>query len=218
MRVYSGPDRPWHRRDHETIRAYNTFRTYLELPRRSILAAATETGHPKATVTKWSVQHRWVARALAYDNERAREIDSARRDAIRSAIRHSEEKRIADKERAHKIADLLAEKIEMIAGWPVERFVKTTESVDGRFIIQEPIKFVLRDLGHLTKAYSDLRRYAFDLDLRSIPGAEDGAGEGGLSQAQVNAALTAMANEAMRESAEAESNGNGNGNGHVAEG
>ncbi len=198
LTILSDDKEPWHRQPKEHERAYAAFRVYLDMEKRSIRTSVPDVRED--TLLTWAKSYRWAVRALAYDQYLAREADTARRKSIHKANRLSERKRIEDKERAHKIADLIGEKIEIIAGWPMERMVRRSESVDGRYEIVEPLRVSIRDLKDLSKAYTDMRRYAFDLDPASVERDDHGdEDEGGLSQAQVNAALAAMANEAMRE-------------------
>lgn len=68
-------DKAWHRQADETDRAYRAFTTYLNQPSpRTMAFMLKATTHSMTSLLKWSKVHKWVARATAYDNERADQI------------------------------------------------------------------------------------------------------------------------------------------------
>lgn len=72
---------PWERLDTETGRAYAAFRQYRDLgPSRSFVAL---TDVSLRSAGRWSRDHRWTARAQAWDAEAYRLEDSRRLEQIR---------------------------------------------------------------------------------------------------------------------------------------
>ena len=57
-----------HQRDSESVKAFRAFRTYLQAPReRRSLRSVEEEGFARGSLSRWSVDHEWQARAKAFD-------------------------------------------------------------------------------------------------------------------------------------------------------
>lgn len=99
----------WTRRDTETSRAYEAFRSYLKLgPERSLRKALEIDGKTTlSTFEQWSAQHNWVARCAAYD----RHMDTAATDGMANQIASVREKHI---ELADKLLDHLSSRLDEI--------------------------------------------------------------------------------------------------------
>lgn len=106
MAITLDPNRPkWEKQDAESIRAYDAFKTYLNMPKRdrSIQRAANyfyapyeieeaaRWQHPASqgearTFQKWSSIYRWIKRCRAYDEEMERR-ETESRDQQREAMK-----------------------------------------------------------------------------------------------------------------------------------
>jgi hypothetical protein len=72
---------PWERLPDETSKAYAAFRQYRDLgPTRTVTAMS---GVSQISAGRWARQHRWPARAAAWDAEAYRIEDARRLDQIR---------------------------------------------------------------------------------------------------------------------------------------
>lgn len=102
--------RPWDRRQDETSKAYGAFVTYRDLgPERSLEKVAHTLGKSTTIMSRWSAQHEWVSRTVAWDNMPARKTEEAYETmAARIAAQHET---LATKlmEKLTKNVDLLPE-------------------------------------------------------------------------------------------------------------
>jgi hypothetical protein len=75
----------WDRRHDETARAYDAFRRFRELgAARNLGAIAKSAGVALRTVQRWSEDHLWFERAVAWDDEVHMLDDRRRLDALRT--------------------------------------------------------------------------------------------------------------------------------------
>jgi hypothetical protein len=82
---------PWDRRADESAASYAAFRVFRDLgPLRQLAAVVDRLDAPVAagTVRRWSGQHDWRARAVAWDDERHRIEDRERLEALRTMHRN----------------------------------------------------------------------------------------------------------------------------------
>lgn len=69
MAEETGGTHPWTQRKGETARAYQAFRTYMQLgTARSIVRAAEAEGKSDTLLENWSASNKWVERCAAYDS------------------------------------------------------------------------------------------------------------------------------------------------------
>jgi hypothetical protein len=77
------PENPWDRQPDETDKAYEAFRTYLEMGgERSGRGAASKLGKSYALISRWSRQHGWTGRVAAYEAEAYSRADEEALDEI----------------------------------------------------------------------------------------------------------------------------------------
>lgn len=97
----------WTRRETETSRAYEAFRSYLTLgPARTLRKGVEVDG--KTTLSQfeqWSAQHKWVERCAAYD----RHMDTAATDGLTNQLATVREKHI---DLADKLLDHLENRLQ----------------------------------------------------------------------------------------------------------
>lgn len=75
----------WDRRSDETARAYDAFRRFRDAgPLRNLRQVADATATSIRSVARWSEDHRWFERAVAWDDEVHATSDKARLEAIRT--------------------------------------------------------------------------------------------------------------------------------------
>lgn len=81
---------PWARRDDESAKAYEAFRTYLELgSKRSIRTTCESLNKSVALLGRWSSKYEWPSRAAAYDSVPVQAAVEAHADmAKRIAAQH----------------------------------------------------------------------------------------------------------------------------------
>lgn len=89
-------DRPWDRQPRESEAAYAAFRSFLEqTPRRNMARLQRELGVSLSLLWRWHRRHRWKERALAYDQQMAREREADlrrdRRQVLERQLRRAEE-------------------------------------------------------------------------------------------------------------------------------
>ena len=89
-------ERPWDRQPRESETAYAAFRSFLEqAPRRNMARLQRELGVSLSLLWRWHRRHRWKERALAYDQEMAREREADlrrdRRQLVERQLRRAEE-------------------------------------------------------------------------------------------------------------------------------
>lgn len=94
---------PWARRSTETSPAYGAFRVYLDV--RSNAKTAQQLGKSKTLIDKWSSEHDWVERVVAYDVYLAEAATDGAVDWITNA--RSETQQLAD-----KLRGLLSERLD----------------------------------------------------------------------------------------------------------
>lgn len=110
--------RPWDRREDETSKAYGAFVTYRDLgPERSLEKVAHTLGKSTTIMSRWSAQHEWVSRTVAWDNMPGRKVEEAYEEmAGRIAAQHDQ---VATKllARLNKNLDLLQEGKDPSQNW-----------------------------------------------------------------------------------------------------
>lgn len=81
---------PWHRRQNETLQAYEAFNTYLLLgPERSQERVAKTLGKSRQLMDRWSTRHAWVLRITAYEEHFAlKALDATEDDRIELMREH----------------------------------------------------------------------------------------------------------------------------------
>lgn len=80
---------PWERRDSETPVAFAAFQVYRDLAaERTLAKAAAALGKGHSVMEKWSGEHDWVERCLAWD----RHLDEQGRRAAVAAVREMAER------------------------------------------------------------------------------------------------------------------------------
>lgn len=73
----------WSQRPNESEKAYQGFRTYLELDTpRTLGAAAEKLGKHVSQMNQWSTKYQWLSRAQQYDAWVAGQTDNARAEAL----------------------------------------------------------------------------------------------------------------------------------------
>jgi hypothetical protein len=104
---------PWHRQPEEGRNAYRAFVLYLHMSgRRSHEAVAEATGLAHKTITAYSHKYTWRARCEAYDDNLAREVESAKKkDRINAALSHAAVAETALEKISRRIAALQPEDI-----------------------------------------------------------------------------------------------------------
>ncbi|HEU5032670.1 MAG TPA: hypothetical protein VFV01_47660 [Spirillospora sp.] len=76
--------KPWERQPDETPQAFEAFARYRDMPgRRSMDRVAKELHKSHALMGRWSVRHRWVERAAAFD---AAEDEAWREEVRRTRV------------------------------------------------------------------------------------------------------------------------------------
>lgn len=85
-------DEIWTRRDNESSVAHDAFKTYLYQGKdRSLANVGEALGKSTALMERWSVNHDWVARSVAYD----RYIATADTDGMVHALAESRDKNLS---------------------------------------------------------------------------------------------------------------------------
>lgn len=79
--------RPWERQAEETLSAFEAFVIFRDMPTRSAAGVAVILGRNERSVKKQAVEHNWDGRALAWDNELDRRIQSAEVQALQEMRR-----------------------------------------------------------------------------------------------------------------------------------
>lgn len=164
---------PWHRLKNESSKAYHAFQTYVRMPtaERSIDGAYRSSNEQRSSAksangrwTAWSLQHRWVERANAYDDHMAAQSflsDEAER-ARNAADR--ERRRAALEQREWELAWQALDKLEEMLAWPVKR--ERTEQVAGSTVtIIEPFRWNAASLARLFEVASKTARLSLDMDI-----------------------------------------------------
>ena len=92
---------PWARQDGESVRAYDAFVAYRDLPprERSLAKTAQRLGMNLTTVEEWSRQWGWVARVQAWTDEQ----DAVRREAALKVVADMAEAHARDAQRARQM-------------------------------------------------------------------------------------------------------------------
>jgi hypothetical protein len=96
MSAHDQQSLPWDPQSGEGSQAFAAFRAYLELgAARSIPRAARTIGKSSQLLHRWSTQHGWVKRALAWDAHLAQQRDESkaadRRELVRRRLRRARE-------------------------------------------------------------------------------------------------------------------------------
>lgn len=107
---------PWARRATETSPAYGAFRVYLDV--RSNAKTAQQLGKSKTLIDKWSSEHDWVERVVAYDVYLAEAATDGAVDWITNA--RSETQNLADKLRgvlSERLDDCIRRKDDPTMRW-----------------------------------------------------------------------------------------------------
>jgi hypothetical protein len=163
---------PWHRLKNESSKAFQAFQTYVRMPtaERSIDRAYRSSNEQRSSAksangrwTAWSLQHRWVERANAYDDFMAAQSflnDEAER-AKNAADR--ERRRAALEQREWELAWRALDKLEEMLDWPVKR--ERVEQVAGSTVtIIEPFRWNAASLARLFEVASKTARLSLDMD------------------------------------------------------
>lgn len=77
------PILPWHQQPGESDIAYNAFRVYLNLEKRTYVATAEALGASKALVNYYSPKYNWRERARHYDNWKATQYEENRINQVK---------------------------------------------------------------------------------------------------------------------------------------
>lgn len=85
-------DPPWERFTGESTPAWDAFRTYRDMPDRSLSKVARELGKSKTLMDRWSRAHRWQYRTVAYDAEQDRlRLQEQNQAILDMARRHAQQ-------------------------------------------------------------------------------------------------------------------------------
>jgi len=147
---------PWERSPKESIKAYTAAKAYFDLGAKRSLAATAKSLHKSVgQMKRWSVDHRWKSRKIAYDRwcnqiEQEAKEDQMRRTAQLWAER-AEHSREADYQMSLKMRHKAAEML----NFPL---AKTTYSADGTHITKvEPAHW---NMGHVPRLAESASRMA----------------------------------------------------------
>lgn len=106
----------WDRRDKEGARAYEAFRVYCEMgAARSLASVAKKLSKSETLIARWSGQHDWVARVIAYDEAQAAYADQLILDAREALLTRD----LEDSQRLLDAFDALFKKLRAtdVDGW-----------------------------------------------------------------------------------------------------
>jgi hypothetical protein len=185
----------WDRRKGEPEDKYNVFKMYLKMKDRSLIGLSAAAKVHTRTLTDWSKKWEWADRARAWDAEQNRVFEQETRRALRDAIGANAKKKVQDIMGAHTLADMIGNKLAMVAGWPLERMVTDEQTPDGRYVIRNPQRWSLRDAEPLGNIYMKLRQYAYSLGGMVD---EDRGAEFRRDQDEVDAAIEAISEVRQR--------------------
>lgn len=173
----------------EGAKAYAAFIVYAHLgPSRSLTRArdalqdggqsGTEKGPVIQQLKKWSVRHRWVARAKRHDEAMAAVQAKEIEHVVRRDARHLAAERVALADKLRDLAGLLVIKVEQMLQCPTIDVHRTEKYEDGRekAVTLKAARWGFGDTARMTQAYAELCDVAMALD----------AVEPGLSQEQVH--------------------------------
>jgi hypothetical protein len=150
----------WEQQKKESAKAYEAFKTYLELgASRSLEMVSQKLGKSKTICDRWSRTHQWVKRALAYDQHIAAIQEKAiEKEAVREAIDwHRERARIRSE--ALENGKLLIDKARQMLKFPIAQ----TVIEDGRTIIK-PARWTMADAAKFVETADKLQRLAAEME------------------------------------------------------
>jgi hypothetical protein len=150
----------WEQQKKESAKAYEAFKTYLELgASRSLEMVSQKLGKSKTICDRWSRTHQWVKRALAYDQHIAAIQEKAiEKEAVREAIDwHRERARIRSE--ALENGKLLIDKARQMLKFPIAQ----TVIEDGRTIIK-PARWSMADAAKFVETADKLQRLAAEME------------------------------------------------------
>jgi hypothetical protein len=150
----------WEQQKKESAKAYEAFKTYLELgASRSLEMVSQKLGKSKTICDRWSRTHQWVKRALAYDQHIAAIQEKAiEKEAVREAIDwHRERARIRSE--ALENGRLLVDKARQMLKFPIAQ----TVIEDGRTIIK-PARWSMADAAKFVETADKLQRLAAEME------------------------------------------------------
>lgn len=85
------PPEPWERQKGESLKAFEAFAVYRDMPQRSIRTVAQQLDKSATLIGRWSSTHEWQKRVAAWDAEQDRIARQAQIDEIRKMRkRHSD--------------------------------------------------------------------------------------------------------------------------------
>lgn len=128
MSKNSIPPEPWERQKGESIKAFEAFATYRDMPHRSIRAVAQKLEKSATLIGRWSSNHEWQKRIAAWDAEQDRIARQAQIDEIKKM-----RKRHADLATAMLVKSAQALQkipVEEIKAGDVSRMVETAAKLE----------------------------------------------------------------------------------------
>lgn len=115
--------RAWDRRPEETARAYDAFRRFRDFGAlRTLPDIANATATAMRTINRWSEDHRWFERAIAWDDEIHMADDHRRLEAIRTM--HENHQRAGRAAMAKGLAALQAAEPHEIPAYAAARLIE----------------------------------------------------------------------------------------------
>jgi hypothetical protein len=124
---------PWEQSRNESIKAYAAAKTYFDLgPDGSLEATAKRMHKSLGQMKRWSVDHRWKSRAIAYNRRRNQIEQEAKEDQIRQTARLWAERAEKLREDDYQMSIKQREKAYELLKYPIAKIITT--SVDGKTI------------------------------------------------------------------------------------
>jgi hypothetical protein len=107
----------WDRHDGEGPEAHAALLEYLKLgPERSLSTLADRTGRNVSQLKRWSAEHGWQERSVAFDTHKSRLAQGARDSAVIAEAAEWEARRLADLKASYEVAVKLRAKAEEMLG------------------------------------------------------------------------------------------------------
>lgn len=156
---YTPDIKPWDRRKGETQQAHAALKAYLDMgEERNLVALAFKLKRSRQLMSRWSAEHDWVARAVAFDGHMAG-IELAQREKVR--LEHAEKAERSRIASAHANVDIGAKlflKAQQMLESPLyeETIEQSYEDGRPRTIVMKPVNWSLKDAALFAKVASDL--------------------------------------------------------------